>query len=114
MWRSVPRNPGAPKQSCACQRREAPKWRELQLVGASSCKDKNPQAEARATWSHSAISRLSAKGHSVSIHCEPQRKPLRFAIAEISSARYLCELSVQIVSFFKKDTAHPACGIVTT
>src|SRR5580693_8706154 len=55
---------------------------------------------------HSATSRLSAKGHSVSIHCESQRKPLRSAIAEISSARYLCELSVQMVSSFKKDTLH--------
>ena len=80
---------------------------------SSLCEDQTPQAEACASCSHSAISKLSAKGHSVSIHCESQRKPLRCAIAEISSARYLCELSVQMVSSFRKDTVHPARGMVT-
>ena len=79
----------------------------------STSSNGTPQTEVCATWNHSAISRLSAKGHSVSIHCESQRKPLRAAIAEISSARYLCELSVQMVSSFKNETLHPERGIVT-
>src|SRR5579863_1817615 len=114
MWRWVQRNPGAPKRSCTYRRREAPNRNTLQPVwGFGRCTHQNPQAEACATRHHSATSKLSAKGHSVSTHCESQRKPLRRAIAEISSARYLCELSVQMVSSFKKGTVQPARGIVT-
>src|SRR5438045_2722842 len=47
---------------------------------------------------YSAIKRFCANGHSRSIHWPSHLNPVRFAISRISSARYLCELSVQIVS----------------
>src|SRR5258708_31651520 len=45
-----------------------------------------------------AMSKFSAKAHSESSHWETHWKPFRRAIPEMSFARYLCELSVQIVS----------------
>src|SRR5713101_726400 len=47
---------------------------------------------------YAAISRFCANGHSRSIHCPSHRNPVRAAISGISSALYLCELSVQMVS----------------
>src|SRR5207249_1982359 len=47
---------------------------------------------------YSARRRFWAKGHSESSHWASQRKPVRAAISGISSALYLWELSVQIVS----------------
>src|SRR5258708_2904545 len=47
---------------------------------------------------YSAISRFCANGHSLSTHWASQQNPVRAAISGISSAWYLCELSVQIVS----------------
>src|SRR6266446_321364 len=42
-----------------------------------------------------AMSSFCAKGHSRSIHCPSQCNPVRAASAGISSAWYLCELSVR-------------------
>src|SRR5258707_9838587 len=47
---------------------------------------------------HSTTSKFCANGHSPSIHCSSHRNPVRSAICTTSVGRYLCELSVQIVS----------------
>src|SRR5260370_22948971 len=60
-----------------------------------------------------AISRFCAKGHSSSTHCPSHRNPVRSAIASTSVCRYLCELSVQIVSPSLSITRTFAAGIFT-
>src|SRR6266446_1321645 len=62
---------------------------------------------------HSTMSRFCANGHSWSIHSPSQRKPVRAAISPASPARYLCELSVQMVSPSASITRSPAAGIST-
>lgn len=47
---------------------------------------------------HSAIRRLSANGHSLSIHCSRQENPDARAISGTSALEYLWLLSVQMVS----------------
>lgn len=61
-----------------------------------------------ASSSYPARNRLCAKGHSASTHCASHRKPARSPMPAASSQRYLCELSVQIVSFSLKLTLSPA------
>src|SRR5713226_6289584 len=60
-----------------------------------------------------AISRFCANGHSSSIHCPSQWNPVRSAIPGISSAAYLCELSVQMVSSSLSMIRRPVAGIFT-
>ncbi len=62
---------------------------------------------------YAAISRFCAKGHSRSIHCPSQRNPVRAAISGISSALYLCELSVQMVSSSFSMNRKLAAGMCT-
>src|SRR6267143_5058630 len=76
-----------------------------------------PTSSGSRVTSHSAlypaISRFCAKGHSRSIHCPSQRNPVRAAISAISSARYLCELSVQMVSSSSSMNRRLAAGTCT-
>ncbi len=62
---------------------------------------------------HSATNKVCAKAHSASNHCLSGRNPLRRPISFNSSGRYLCELSVQMVSPSIKGTLQCARGIVT-
>src|SRR5205807_1070375 len=68
---------------------------------------------ARRRPGHSARRRFCAKDHSSSIHCASQRKPVRSAISGTSSALYLWELSVQIVSSSLRTIRKLAAGMRT-
>src|SRR5437870_5235608 len=63
---------------------------------------------------YSASSRLSANGHSSSIHWASQRKPVFLASSQTSLAAYLWLLSVQMVSPARKLTTRPARRIFTS
>jgi hypothetical protein len=64
---------------------------------------------------YTAVTKLSANGHSssISIYWPSDRNPLRSAIWKGSSGRYLCELAVRIGSPSSMPTANAALGTVT-
>src|SRR5580692_12020657 len=62
---------------------------------------------------YSAMSKLSANGHSPSTHCASQRNPAFPAIWKTSSGEYLWLLSVQIVSPSRNSTLNAAAGMFT-
>src|SRR5712672_1515379 len=62
---------------------------------------------------YSTTNKFCANAHSPSIHCPSHRNPVRSAIRTTSPARYLCELSVQIVSPALSVNRNFAAGIST-
>jgi len=64
-------------------------------VQSSGTRDDLDPASGRAIQPRANSERRAIRG---SIHCPSQRNPVRSAISGISSALYLCELSVQMVS----------------
>src|SRR5215469_3849154 len=93
--------------------------REGTIEGNGSGFGKKPQPKEdppQQKWigtGYSAIRRFWAKGHSESIHWASQRKPVRSAISGMSSALYLCELSVQMVSSSSSKARRLAAGMCT-
>src|SRR6266481_10027001 len=63
--------------------------------------------------SYLATNKFSAKGHSWSIHCALQKKPVSLAMCDSSWGQYLWLLSVQMVSPSANETLNCARGIVT-